>query len=120
MQRKVAIIIAVIIALVLSASSVFSEESNPTNLLKYYDQVIDEKIHQCLSKASLKDSKSAILRDCAALETEKAAFLTDNKDRLIEGLLKQNVGKKLYKIDFYLNKEFFENKRRIAKTGSTG
>jgi hypothetical protein len=121
MKRKVALLlVTVIISIVMGTNSVFCGESHQTNIAEYYNIALDEKIDQCLSKANLKESKSAVLRDCAALEMEKAAFLSANKSELIEGLLEQKIGKKMYKIDFYLNKEFFDRKRELAETESTG
>ena len=112
--------ICVLITLLVITNSAFSDDTSQTKLAKYYDMVITEKIHQSLSKADLKDSKSEILRDCAALESEKAAFLSANKDSLIEEMIEQEVGRKLYKIDFYLNKVFFDSKREAASGETTG
>ena len=121
MQRKVALsVIVFVFTLVVGTGVALAAESDQKDLADFYAKVLDEKINQCLSKSSLKNSKSEILRDCAFLESEKAIFLKENKDHLIKGMLEQNIGKKMYKIDFYLNKEFFDNKRKIARTESAG
>jgi hypothetical protein len=77
-------------------------------LAKFYETCISNQIDKCQAKTALGKSKSANLRSCAAKESKKAAFLESNKDMLIEEMIKNDIGMKQYKIEYFLNKKFFE------------
>ena len=113
--KKGLIILSTLAAIVLSAGTVFSDETKNEELGQYYEMVINLKIHQSLSKAALNDSRSAAIRDCAAKGADKAIFLSANKDLLIEQMLSRGIGKKMHKIEVFLNGAFHESKDRLAK-----
>ena len=48
----------------------------------------------------------------ASLALQKAAFLSENKDRLINEMIAENIGKKHYKVQLYINKRFNESDPR--------
>ena len=95
-----------------NSSAICEEINKNTQLKQYYENFINEKISKCHSKAQLKDSKSTHLQNCAAKEIKKATFLSGNKEGLIQELLKGEIGVKPYKIEYFLNKKFYENNRR--------
>ena len=76
---------------------------------KYYEHIINEKINRCHSKAQLRESKSTNLQNCALMEIKKANYFIANKEMLIKEMVKSNIGVKQYKIEYFLNKKFFEN-----------
>jgi hypothetical protein len=43
------------------------------------------------------------------MEIKKAAFFSENKERLIKEMDKRDIGVKQYKIEYFLNKKFYKN-----------
>ena len=111
MKRQILpVILVTILASFLGISSANCVEVDKnTQLKKYYENFINEKISKCRSKAQLKESRSAHLQNCAAVESKKATFLSENKEMLIKEMLKRDIGVKSYKIEYFLNKIFYEN-----------
>ncbi len=109
MKRQILLIIFVaIFTLFLRPLSAICEDDKNTQLIKYYENVINEKISKCHSKAQLKESKSVHLQNCAAMEIKKAIFLNENREMLIEDMVKRDIGVKQYKIEYFFNKRFYE------------
>ena len=77
-------------------------------LVKYYREYISKCISKNISKAGLQTSKSENLRSCGILYKKKAIFLTNNQNALIDEMIRKEIGKKPYKVDYYLNKRFNE------------
>jgi len=118
MKRIVlSVIFMTIFASFLGNLSAISEDGQNTQITKYYENMINETIAKCHSKAQLKESKSVHLQSCAALKLKKANFLTKNKEMLIKELVKRDIDTKQYKIEYFLNKKFYESngtfKRKI-------
>jgi hypothetical protein len=53
------------------------------------------------------DSKSENLRQAVAIDCLIAAYLKSHKKMLIDDLIVSEIGKKPYKIQYYLNSKFF-------------
>ena len=79
-------------------------------LKKYYEYYIMKCISKNQSKIGLQESKSANLRSCGKLSQQKVVFLTANKDMLVKEMMKNEIGKKPYKVEYFLNKKFNEMK----------
>jgi hypothetical protein len=111
MKRQILTVISVMIfAFFLGAlSAICAEIDNDSQLMKYYENFINDKIAKCHSKAQLKDSKLVHLQSCAAKEIKRAAFLSENKEMLIQEMVKRDIGMKQYKIEYFLNKKFYES-----------
>lgn len=88
-------------AIVLHAGS---EQEEP--LEKYYGNYISNEIEKSKSKLTLKTSRSDNLRIVAAKADREATFLTLNKEILIHEMIERDIGKKPYKIEYYLNQRF--------------
>ena len=84
----------------------FSGEAE--QLRKHYYEYISESISKNQSKANLQNSKSDNLRSCGILCEQKVVFLTNNREILVDEMIENQIGTKSYKIDYYLNKRFFE------------
>ena len=80
-------------------------------LKKYYQDYITKCISKNQSKATLQTSKSENLRNSGNLSKQKIIFLTNNQNTLVNEMIKNKVGTKPYKIDYFLNKKFHETKR---------
>ena len=70
------VIFMTIFASFLGNLSAISVDGQNTPMIKYYENMINETISKCHSKAQLKDSKSANLQSCAAEKLKKANFLS--------------------------------------------
>ena len=76
-------------------------------LEKYYMRYISECICKNESKAALlHTSRSANLKEDGAIYKQKAVFLTNNQNVLVDEMIRKEIGKKPYKVDYYLNKKF--------------
>jgi len=105
-----------ILAFFLGALPAICEEIDKNNQLKikiFYENFINEKISKCYSKAQLKESKSAHLQNYAAMEIKKATFLSENKEMLIKEMVKRDMGVKQYKIEYFLNRQFYGNNGKL-------
>ena len=107
MKGRVFIITMVVMALALMvAIPNIGQAAENEQLKKYYKDYISKCISKNQSKAGLQASRSANLRSCGALSKQKVIFLTNNQNMLVDEMIKNNVGKKPYKIDHYLNQKF--------------
>jgi hypothetical protein len=46
------------------------------------------------------------LREDGAIYKQKAVFLTNHQNVLVNEMIRKEIGKKPYKVDYYLNKKF--------------
>ena len=116
MRYKRLVIIFLTSVMMLSGATLVAAKPQPENQLeKYYEARIAEKIAKYQSKTELAKSRSKNLRLDAAIATEKATFLSLNKDILVKEMVEQNVGRKPYKIDVFLNQKFSDDNRRLSK-----
>lgn len=76
---------------------------------KLYSDFITKAIEKNHSKATLRRSRSANLQSAAAVAIQKARFLSVNRTRLIDEMVKKQVGLKYYLMDYYLNKRFHQS-----------
>jgi hypothetical protein len=113
----ISVIFMTIFASFLGNLSAISEDGQNTQIIKYYENMINETISKCHSKANLKESKSVHLQSCAAEKLKKAKFLSKNKEMLIKEMVKKDIAAKQYKIEYFLNKKFFEYSK-IANSGT--
>jgi hypothetical protein len=88
------------------AVQIAAESQSDEQLTKFYETYISEKIAKSQSKTTLKTSRSENLRLAAEKAEKQVRFLTLNKDILVDEMIKQDIGQRLYKIDKYLNKRF--------------
>lgn len=83
------------------------------DLAKVYESCIVRKIAKCESQADLlHTSRSVTLRNYADLQTKKAQFLDAEKEILINQMIQKQLEPKQYKIEHFLDEQFF---RSIAK-----
>ena len=79
----------------------------------YYEKHINKYISRCQTKvALLKRLKFKNIQKIVITAQHKAAFLSENKDRLIDEMTAKNIGRKQYKVNLYLNKRFKESNLR--------
>jgi hypothetical protein len=115
--KILSVIFMMIFASFLGNLSAISENGQNTQIIKYYENMINETISKCHSKAQLKESKSVHLQSCASVKLKKANFLSKSKEMLIKEMVKKDIDAKQYKIEYFLNKKFYEYSN-IANSGT--
>jgi hypothetical protein len=76
---------------------------------RFYEAHINKYIARCQTKAALiKHVPFENSRKIMSLAKKKAAFLSENKARLISEMIEKKFGEKHYLVEFYLNKRFQE------------
>lgn len=109
MGGKIFIITAlVMVAILMGTISSTAQGTGNEQLRKYYNEFISKCISKNHSKAGLQSSKSANLRSCGTLSKQKVVFLTNNQNMLVNEMIKNQIGTKPYKIEYYLNKRFHQ------------
>ena len=78
---------------------------------QFYNNCIVKKISKCQSKSIMLTSKSENLREYALLQSQKAAFYANEKDRLIKEMMEREIELKDYQVQYYLNTRFNELKK---------
>ena len=106
-KALVVITMAVVVTLTGAMSSTGQTEESE-QLKKYYKAFIIKCISKNQSKAGLQTSKSENLRSCGKIYKQKAVFLTNNQNVLVDEMIRKEIGTKPYKVDYYLNKRFNE------------
>jgi hypothetical protein len=102
-----AVLVLVIVMALVSPLSVSAEESD-RDLDKYYGNIIDDAIACCEAKKTMRNSWSKSVRRSAAIACLKSAYFKEYKNELISDMAKARVGKKPHKVNYYLNKRFFD------------
>ena len=111
--KILSVIFMMIFAAFLGNLSAISEDGQNTRIIKHYENMINETISKCHSKTQLKESKSVHLQSCAAVKLKKANFLSKNKEMLIKEMVKRDMGVKQYKIEYFLNRQFYGNNGKL-------
>jgi len=104
------IIILPIIALLLSAvgfSAATAESGGQTALRAYYQDCINTCIMKLDSKAHYKNSECRALQREALMAAMKKMFLQRYQERLINKMVEEDIGQKNYKIEYYLDRQFY-------------
>lgn len=96
---------------IISTAPVKAQSESKDHLVKYYENCIVKKIYNCKGKTVLKTSRSVNLQRKADLAARQVTFLTTNKNILIHEMVEQEIGPKRYKVEYYLNKRFYEINR---------
>jgi hypothetical protein len=79
-------------------------------LAKYYESCIVKTIKRCESRVELLEtSRSVTLRQYAELHDKKAEFFDAEKDMLIDLMIKNRIEPKKYKIEHFLEEQFYES-----------
>ena len=111
--QVLSIILIIVIAALMNTLSTAGDYPALDQSPKFYEDCIDKYISRCQTKAALlKNFKFKNIQKMASLALQKAAFLSENKDRLINEMIAENIGKKHYKVQLYINKRFNESDPR--------
>ena len=111
--QLLSIILIAAIAALMSTMSAIDEKPAPGQTSKFYEDCINKYISRCHTKASLfKNLKFKNIQKIVSLALQKAAFLSENKDRLINEMIAENIEKKHFKVQLYLDKLLNESNLR--------
>lgn len=72
----------------------------------FYEAAIDDEIVKCRKGASLRSSRSTILRQKGHREASMALFLEAHRDQLVDDMLASNLAPKTYKVQRFVNDRF--------------
>ena len=100
-------VMAMVLALIVVSPDTGQAEEYE-QLKEYYQNYISECIVKNQSKVDLQNSILLNMQACGIVALQKVSFLTNNQDILIDEMIKNNIGQKPYKVDYYLNKKFHE------------
>ena len=103
------ILVAFSVVLVLGAFSASGDIDVDRDPAAFYTNCIDKKITCCDCKGRMWNSRSKNLRSCSRVAILKAIFLSANREELVREMVSNGVALKRYKVDYYLNKRFYEN-----------
>lgn len=78
---------------------------------EFFSDFIDQEISQCREKAAFVNSRSRNLQNCGKMAIEMANFLAQNKEKLIQAMLRQKMDKKPHKIEHFLIQAFKESRQ---------
>ena len=109
MKAKELLIIGLTSVMILIGYGHTSAESQSNEgLQKFYQNYLSDKINKTQSKTYLINSKSENLRLVASMAEKEASFLALNRDELVGEMMKEDLGKKSYKIEHFLNGRFID------------
>ena len=85
MKRRIlpVIFMTILVFLLGSLPALCDDIEKNSQIKKYYEHIVNEKIYRCHSKAQLKESKSTNLQNSALVEIKKANYLIANKEMLM-------------------------------------
>jgi len=88
------------------SGNVLGGDDSRLTLTTYYQSAIDDEINSCLEKKSFQNSRSGQLQRKGHLEASKAQFLMANREHLVAAMMRDDVGRKPYKVQRFLNDKF--------------
>jgi len=81
--------------------------SEKNQSFKFYEDYIDKYISRCQTKVTVYENiKFKNIQKTVILAKKKAAFLSENRNQLINDIIDKKIGKKHYLVELYLNKRF--------------
>jgi hypothetical protein len=104
-------VLVLLIALPLYTSA---QLENGNGNRKVYENKIDQIIAACSEKSEMANSKHPNISKIGALAIKKSNFCQNNKQQLIDEMIKANLNPKSYKVNYYVNSKFFELESIIA------
>ena len=103
---KTSVITMFFIAAILLGANIVHATSG--QLESYYNDCITKKITHCELIASMHAGKSSSMIHLVEMRSAQAKFYRNHRRELIKEMVARNIGKKEYKIDFFLISKFEE------------
>ena len=83
------------------------EETSPSQTAKAYRHLLDQYIAKCDTKIEMKNSSLEQIRRAAAIAGLKGTFAKTYRKELINSMIQDEVSPKSYKVQVYLNDQFY-------------
>ena len=116
----VLVVVGLIVAVFIGNQAANIEPLTTDELIKFYENCIDRTILICQSKIRRhSSSRSKEIRQAVKIFSNKAVFLTNNKQALINEMLANNIETKHYKVNYFLDRAFFQDIRSNRLSGGT-
>jgi hypothetical protein len=99
--------------IVLLATQAYAADSGPSRA--YYDACINRKITDCQKIAHLfRQCSNPRMESLRTMRSRQADFYREHKSQLVEQMMKNGLGTRLHRIDYFLITEF-KNGGRLQK-----
>jgi len=83
------------------------EETRPSQAANVYEHLLEQYISRCDAKIEMKNSNMDNIRQAAAIALIKGAFAKTYRKELINGMIQDGISPKSYKVQVYLNDQFY-------------
>jgi hypothetical protein len=90
-------------------------QADSSHLYAYYDSYMTEKITNCQRIATISNCQNSPLADLVKMRALQAEFYNTYRTELVENMVASDVGKKPYKIDYFLIKQFKNGQQTVSK-----
>ena len=110
-MKKIMITILVVLSMLI-AINFSNADSMP--LESYYNDYITKKIFKCERIALMANSKSKYIQRWAKMRDLQAKFFRNNREKLVNDMVAQNIQMKPYKVDYFLIKAFLNAHPKLA------
>ncbi len=117
-MKKLIMSVVLIGWVVCGAAAVAGDTDGAQHRATFYANCIDKKITCSDRKGDLWNSRSQNLRCCSRLAILKAIYLSANKERLVRELEAGGTPLNAHRVEYFLNKRFYENLKPLIAAGS--
>ena len=109
--KKLLILLGITILMLIWVSPITAQDSKKGKHISLYRVIVNERILKCEIKATMYNSNSKNIRKEAALAKLQAKYLKNNKEKLVQNMIDNDIGTKPHQVHYYLIKNFFANLR---------
>lgn len=109
--KKLLLLLGIILLMLIWVSPITAQDSIGDKHISLYRMIVNERILKCEIKATRYNSNSKNIRKEAALAKLQAKYLKNNKEKLVQNMIDNDIGTKPHQVNYYLIKNFFANLR---------
>jgi len=109
--KKLVLLLGIILLMLIWVSPITAQDSKEGKYISSYRMIVNERILKCEIKATRYNSNSKNIRKEAALSKLQAKYLKNNKEKLVQNMIDNDIGTKPHQVNYYLIKNFFANLR---------
>lgn len=109
--KKLLILLGLTLLMLIWVSPITAQDSIKDKHLSLCRMIINERISKCEIKAAMYNSNSKNIRKEAALAKLQAKYLKNNKEKLIQNMIDNDIGTKPHQVHYYLIKNFYADLR---------
>lgn len=109
--KKLVLLLGIILLMLIWVSPITAQDSIGGKHISLYRMIVNERILKCEIKATRYNSNSKNIRKEAALAKLQAQYLKNNKEKLVQNMIDNDIGTKPHQVNYYLIKNFFAKLR---------